>query len=518
MGRLVAAATVVIAAMVTTGCSHADVGGHGGSTPTPGGDLVVARSSDVISLDPIAFSDNPSIFTSQLISETLIKPSVDGKTLVSGLAESWKLNGTGNGYDFTLRKGVKFSDGKPMTADDVVYSLRRNLASKGPMSFLNYKDTTITKTSDTVVSVSTDKPYGPLLSLIALYSNAVVPLDLGGKSDADFAKSPIGTGPFQLTEWKKGQYIKLAKNPNYWSPGKPYLDSVTFTVVSDDNTRQTQLLGNQVQMNESPSYSSIANLKQQAGITVGMYPSSLTTYLAMNNAQPPFQDRAVRRAIAQAIDRKSLVEAAVFGYGEPANTYLPNVGIWGHDDSAQPLAYSIDAAKKELASSSQPNGFDTTLLIRSGSPTGATLAQIIQQDLAQINIKVTIQTLDGGAATAAMDKGSFGLAFTNFTTDVNDPAELAGLLAVYDPTQSCPANCSFWKSPDIGPILDVGLYNTDQAARLPAYTKAQELVNKEAPFVPLFYSSVPYSMSNSVHGFESMALGGYTMADTWLSK
>ena len=124
--------------------------------------------------------------------------------------------------------------------------------------------------------------WAPMLADLALFANGIVPNNYGGKSETAFYQAPVGTGPFKWDYWHKGSALKLVKNTNYWEPGKPYLDSVTWTYVPDDNTRQLQVKGGQAQIDQYPAWSTVTALKSTPGVTLSLFPSTETTYLGFN--------------------------------------------------------------------------------------------------------------------------------------------------------------------------------------------------------------------------------------------
>ena len=175
---------------------------------------------------------------------------------------------------------------------------------------------------DTVV-ITTKYKWAPLLADIALFNNAIVPKNYAGMTQKQFYEHPIGTGPFKWDHWTHGQEIELVKNPDYWQTGKPYLDSVTWTTVPQDATRELQLKGGQAQIDEFPAYSSIQELQNTPGVTMNLFPSTRTDYLPMNEKVKPFEDVHVRRAISYALDRQAVIDSVLFGNGKPANSFMP---------------------------------------------------------------------------------------------------------------------------------------------------------------------------------------------------
>ena len=263
--------------------------------------------------------------------------------------------------------------------------------------------------------------WAPILADLSLFSNGIIPNNYGGESETAFYNHPIGTGPFEWDVWKKGQYIKLVKNPHYWQPGKPYLNSVTFDVVPDASTRQLQLEGNQANIDTSPDWSTFATLKSTPGITATAFPSTEIDYLAFNEKVAPFNDVHVRQAISDAINRNALVDAVLFGNGKAANSlFMPGLPYY---DATGGETYNLAAAKKALAESSKPHGFTTTLQIASGNANESAAAQIVQSELQPLGITVNIQQLDPTAAHASLEADTFDMAYSLWTMDIPDPDE-----------------------------------------------------------------------------------------------
>src|SRR5439155_24573662 len=175
--------------------------------------------------------------------EPLYITSPTGK-LTPWLATGYTVSADKKTFTFKLRPGVKFSDGKPLTAADIVFSIdRARTNKKGPLSFLDFAITKLDAMNPTTVVVHLSAPWSPLLSDISAFSNGIMPANYGGKSEAEFLKNPVGTGPFMLSGafTPGGSSLTLQRNPNYWQEGKPYLDAVDFLFVDNDNQRVLQL-------------------------------------------------------------------------------------------------------------------------------------------------------------------------------------------------------------------------------------------------------------------------------------
>ncbi|MGN6380180.1 MAG: ABC transporter substrate-binding protein, partial [Gaiellales bacterium] len=231
---LVAGLTMMV--MAAAGCGSSSSSSNGGSTasagkPVYGGNLIIARSADSQSMDATTVFDNESIWIFEQIYQMLYTVSPNGKGVVPQLATSYTLSPDKKTYTFTLRKGVKFSNGKPMTSADVVFSIDQARKASQGWGYIDGAIASVTADGPDKVIIKTKYPWAPLLADIALFSNGIVPNNYGGESKAAFYQHPIGTGPFKWDYWHKGSALKLVKNPLYWEKGKPYLNSVTWTYV-----------------------------------------------------------------------------------------------------------------------------------------------------------------------------------------------------------------------------------------------------------------------------------------------
>jgi peptide/nickel transport system substrate-binding protein len=476
--------------------------------------VTLVRADDVQSLVPTVAADNASIWTLQEIFDTLLVPSEDGQSLEPSLATDYTQSDDKLTWTFTLQQGIKFSNGQPLTSADVKFSLEQASKPEAPFSFINAIISSIDTPDDHTVVITTSQPWAPLPADLALYANSIVPADYAGMSQDEFAKKPIGTGPFKLDSWTTGQTLKLVRNDNYWQKGKPYLDSVTINVVTDSNTRATQLESGQAQINEYPAYSSLAALKASPNVQVSAFPSSRVDYLTMNTAKAPFDDANVRLAIAHAVDREAIIKTVLFGNGTLPGGYM-SPALWAYDPSITPPAYDLDAAKAALAKSSKPNGFDTTILIPSGNADQQTEAQLIQDSLSKIGINVTIQTLDPSAAIEAVPAGNFDMTFVYQTTDIIDPDEIIRWVGLADGGSN--AEFSFYDAGLSDKAAEAATLS-DQNARKAIYSEMQKAFNEANPLLTLYYSQSLYSYANNVHDFHPFATGNYNLVDTWVSQ
>lgn len=506
----------VAAALLLGASALGTTGAFAEDAPQSGGDLVMVRADAIQTLMPTLAAENGSIWAIEEIFDTLLFPTKDGKGVQPGLATEWNQSADGLEWTFKLRPDVKFSDGTPMTSKDVKFSLDQAANDANPFGFINTSIQEVTTPDPQTVVVRTKAPYAPLPSVMAIFSNSIVPDNYGGKTAEEFAKSPVGTGPFKLAERTVGVGARLVRNTEYWQKGKPYLDSVSINEVADGNTRANQVLGGQAHINEFPAFSSAQALQAGAGdVALGIIPSSRVDFVVFNTKKAPFDDPHVRRAMAALIDKQALIKVILFGNGDPAGAYM-SPSSWSHNSDIKGMPFDLDAAKKELAQSKVPNGFSATISVGSGNSNEATMAQIIQAQAAKIGIELTIQVLDPAALVEARQAANFDMAFTYNTTDIVDPDEIIRFAGVYDGGSQ--VQYSFYDNKDIAAKAEQAAAISDQNERKKLYDEIQVLWDKDQPMVPLYYSPQLYSYSKTVQDFHPYVTGNYNLVNVWLSN
>jgi len=506
-------ALIVLAAC--GGSSGTSTSSGAGGAPARGGDLVIARTADSQSMNNTTVFDNESIWIFEQIMQPLYTVTPNGKGVQPWLATSYTVSPDKKTYTFTLRKGVKFSNGKPMTSADVKFSIDQASAAAKGWGYINTAIKSVSAPSPGTVVVNLKYPWAPLLADLSLFSNAIVPANYDGQTENQFYQHPIGTGPFKWDYWHKGSALKLVRNPYFWQQGKPYLDSVTWTDVPSDNTRELQLKGGQAQVDEFPAWSTVSSLKATSGVTMNLFNSTRTDYLAFNEKVKPFQDVHVRRAISYAINRAALVKAVLFGNGRPANSLFPPQVPY-YQPANEGLQYNLTAAKAEMAKSSVPHGFTTTILVSSGFSDDKTIATILQSELKPLGINLKIQTLDPNTANLDQQSLKYDMIQTYWTMDIPDPDELATFAV--DPNSGAKSFFTAYNNPTVVKATHQAEQTLTTTARQALYNTVQAQSAADAFMAFLYYSPYAYATTSNVHGFFVTPLGNYHLENVWMSK
>jgi peptide/nickel transport system substrate-binding protein len=512
---LITASALVVMAGCGSGSSGTSSSAGTSSGPVHGGNLVFAAVQDAQSMNNTTVFDNNSIWIFEQIYQPLYTVTNNGKGVMPWLATGYTVSPNKKTYTFTLRPGVKFSNGKPMTSADVKFSIDQNRKATQGWAYLDTAISAVDDPSPETVVIHLKFPWAPLLADLSIFANDIIPNNYDGQTEAQFYTHPIGTGPFMWDYWHKGSALKLVRNPFYWQKGKPYLNSVTWTDVPSQNTRELQLKGAQAQIDQTPAWSTVASLKSTPGVDMDLFNSTQTNYLAFNELVKPFQDVHVRRAISLAINRQALVKAVLFGNGKPANSlFPPQVPFY---QAATPgLQYNLAQAKQEMAKSSVPHGFTTTLLIAAGNSDYLTISTIVQSELKPLGIKVNIQQLDPNTANADFQSLKYDMSLTLWTMDIPDPDELATFAV--DPTSGARSFFTAYDNPTVVKDTHAAEVTTVPAKRQALYNIVQADAAQDAFMAYLYYSPYPYATTSNVHGFYVTPLGNMHMENVWLSK
>lgn len=486
-----------------------------GGSPRRGGTLTLGRDQGPTQLDPANSIVGGDVYTLDKIFEPLYITDVNG-ALQPWLADSHTVSSDGKTWTFHLRPGVTFSDGKPLVADDVVFSIDRAARDQnGPLSFLDSAISKLSADGSSVVVAQLSEPWAPFLSDISVFANSILPKDFGGQSASAFFNNPVGTGPFILQSFTKGASATLKRNPHYWQTGKPYLDQISLGYVSDDNQRVLQLKSGQLDVISTVPASAVGQLRTDSSVTVGIFPAWSVDLLFFNEKVHQFADRHVRRAIAYAVDQQGIVAATTFHTSQAGGSFFPP-SLEYYDPHTPVLSYSLSAAKHELAKSAYPSGFSTQLLIQSGNQQWAEIAQILQSSLKSLNIAVSIEQLDNAAYTTAFQAFKYDMMINNASNDISDPDEMASFqIDVHNGGSE-----SFWtnyNNPTAIALVHQAQAEMNPAKRATLYAQIQAIVSADAPYVPLDYPPSIYAWADTVHGFAVNPGGAYRLEDVWLS-
>lgn len=468
--------------------------------------FVIALGDNIRTIDPIG---SPSVDAAServrtLIFNTLVKK--DEKFDYSGeLASDIKRSDDGLTFTFTLRDGVKFHDGRALSSGDVKYTLDLVFASDFAKAASFYKGTGAQKRSyirsveapdgRTVVVTLTEPWVGLLSNLVPI---AIIPKD----SYESQKTHPLGTGPFKFIRYDNVQQVcDVEAFPEYWE-GAPKLQAVRVRVISDMNALQSELQSGRVDIAPMPtslSPDAVKRLEQQPNLQVKPFPGSNVVLLTINTSSPPLDKAQVRQAIAYAIDRESMIQNLLLGFGKIAHSIIPEES-WSYS-SGQTYSYAPATAKRLLdeAGFPDPDGdgprmrFEKPIVYKlSGSSiAGRQYAGVIQNYLKEVGVPLEIQTPEQNTLFDELRSGNFQIANTTWVGGNQDPIFYKDLFASSEiPTpQRSSRNRSRYVNPEMDRLLEEAVNTFDRQRGRELYRQIQDIVSLDVPVFPLWYQS-----------------------------
>jgi peptide/nickel transport system substrate-binding protein len=462
--------------------------------------LTIAATSDAVSLSTHATNDQPSARVMRQIYDTLIVQTEELE-LVPGLAESWTQIDE-LAWEFNIRPGVTFHNGDPLTAGDVVYTLNslRDPAVAAPGAFiLGFLDT-VEEVDDLTVRLTTRTPFAPLLSHLAHTATSILNETVVAEAGEDYGTAVVvGTGPFKFVSWEVASQIVLERNDDWWG-GEVLPERVVFRPITEGTVRAIEVEAGGVdiayELQTSPR-DAVRAMQNPNLITIEIATLS-TSYVGFNVQKEPFDDVRVRQAINHAVDVEPMIDAILEGFGGVATSPISDM-VFGANLELEPYEYDTERARQLLADAGYPDGFSTTLWTND-NPVRIQIAEILQALLADVGISVDVQVLEWStylSDTAAGAHDMFILGWNTVTADAD-----YGLYALFHSSNFGSAgNRTFWATPRLDELLDLGRSESDPELRVAYYREAQEIIAEEAPWVFLYLQTEVYAMQENVTGF-----------------
>ncbi|WP_458700463.1 ABC transporter substrate-binding protein [Sulfurospirillum sp. 1307] len=472
--------------------------------------LKIGLASGAYSMDPQFFNETATNSILSNIFDTLVRFDENIKVHPS-LAESWS-NPEPTVWIMKLRKGVKFHNGNAFTADDVVFSFDRiknwkKSGFKGKVSMIE----NVEKVDDFTVKFTTKKAFPVFLRKLT-YVNILDKETVENKNDDWIGLNPIGTGPYKLDLWRKGDQIKLKANQNYWA-GKPNFDDVVFRVLSNNATRTAAILSGEVDLINRVPVVDVNRIKGNSKLNTFVKPGLRLIYLQMDqfrdkspyvktsDGKNPFMDVRVRRAIYYGINEDAIIKHIMKGFAEPASQFHPSVVV-GYDPSIKRFKYDPAKAKKLLAEAGYPNGFTVTLDAPNNRYINdAQIAQAIASSLAKIGIKVKVSAVPKSSffpKTAKQQTSFFLIGWAS--SDGDGSSMLDGVVHSKDDEKGYGRyNNGKYSNPEVDKLIEESDANMDPKSRVKQMQKAQKIaIVDDQSIIPLHYQVDIYASSKKI--------------------
>ena len=499
---------------------------------TAGGTMVMIAQPEPPSLAPYLSTSGPIGLVAPKIYNGLLDYDLDLNP-VGDLAESFEVSEDGLTVTFKLREGVKWHDGEPFTSADVEFTIMevlKNFHPRGPNSF---REVSSIDTPDELTAIfNLDKPAPYMMRAFSAYESPIVPKHLlEGKDirEAELGNNPVGTGPFKFVEWKKGQYIRLDKNPDYWKEGLPLLDRVVARIIPDASTRTAAMESGEVHYG---AFGAIPNIdvvrlrdSEDIGVTTDGYsminPMAL---IELNTQIAPFDDKAVREAVSLVIDRQFLIDNIWFGYGEPATGAMSSnfepLGLYTPTPEFYPKSPDVDAANAlldEAGLEADDNGVRASVVIDL-IPYGEDwrrAGEYLKQAMADIGLELELRYEDVPTWIKRV-YGDYDFAMNvNYFYQLPDP--VIGVQRHYGTDQIRPGtpfvNSTHFSNAKVDELLEAGAIEPDADKRSEIYAEVSNILGEELPVVNLFEMEFLTVYNEKLKDHTVSAMGAYGSFD-----
>ena len=498
--------------------------------------LVYGSVGSPVNLEPGNITDGNSLIVQQQIYDRLLEFKPGTTDLQPSLATSWSVSPDGKTWTFKLRPGVKFHDGTNFDAEAVKFNVERWWDAKNPNGYRNagksyeiwqqifggFKGDPNSLLQNFVV-VDKSTVQFVLKQPFAAFPSAIGSGFFGMASPAAIKKAganygtpnalAVGTGPFIFKEWRTGDRVTLAKNPNYWQKDLPKSNQLVIRFVTDPAARLAQLRAGQIDFTVDLAPDQIKEIQGDANLVAVPRPSFNVGYLALNTSYKPLADVRVRQAIDLAINKQQIVQAFWGDLGETSPHFIPSILSWAQSKNLTKREQNPQKAKELLTQAGYPNGFDLELwympVSRPYFPTPKPIAEAFAADLSAIGIRVKLNTKDWAAYIADRKKSPGFQAFMlGWTADYGDPDSF--YYPHFGPGGT--VDIGNWKNAKVLQLLNQGRATGDKTARAKIYAQVDEILHQEAVRLPIVHSQPLLAKRNNIEGWLPSPLGSENFA------
>ncbi|MBK8438661.1 MAG: ABC transporter substrate-binding protein [Rhodobacter sp.] len=471
----------------------------------------IASPNPVTTLDPIRSAAAGNIEAFGQLYARLLRRDETG-ALQPALAESWAVSDDGLTYTFELR-AAKFSDGSPLTAEDVAFSLNRvakDPESAYPAAYAALSEV-VAVDADTV-ELRLEYPAAPMLDYMEIFNAGIVSkADVDARGADAFAASPLSSGPFMVQEWRPNDRLILAANPNYWREGYPLVAGAELIEVSDSNARASMILAGEVEAVRAVPYAQVAEVDAADDVAVPLEPSTVIYVVLPNHTKPPFDDADVRRAAAMALDRQAIAKAISLGMAKAANSTLPEaLAFYAADLEGQP--YDPAAARAIL----EEKGLVGTEIVMLAPPDSAQLMTLLKAQWDAVGFMTKAEPVDTGLWWDRLVGGDYNITASWWYNETMDP-DLAARWALCG---SCGNNSYYtnYNNPRVDELTEAALRELDPEKRGAMYREIQEITVSEVSQVPLWYAPFTNAYSSRIEGLRLTPALQWTLEETRFTK
>lgn len=517
LSKLTVPFLVIVLVTIFAGC---------GTEASTGGTFTYAELVDPLAIDPALVAEESGWNITRYLFDGLVKYDSSTGEVVPGVAEEWEVNEDATEFVFKLRKGVKFSNGRELVADDFVYSWTRALdpATESPMAMVilepvqgamafasgeTDKLTGVEAVDDYTLKVTLDYPLADFITFIGHPVCAPVPREEVEAPGANFGEMPVGNGPFVLKEWKHEQELVLERNADYYGDAAS-LDQVIVKIVPDEATQLEELKAGNIDAIKALPPGMDESLRSDETIEVVDNDVAVLRFAAFNMAASPWsENKALREAFSYAIDRETIARVVMQGHATAADAIVP-ASMAGHQPGALPHAYDPEQARVKLAEAGYPNGEGLPAITLTYASEGSSpdVAQAMQAQLKAVGIPVEINGLGPDDFLDQMMGQQLSF-FIPPSWGADYPSVDTFLYTLFSSSLIGPGgpNISQYANEDVDMLLDEARMTLDVDERTALYHDAENQILDDAPVIPIVFDRDVMAHSTRVNDFVLTPLG-----------
>ena len=501
--RLLAAAAATVLAALAADVSAANADGV----------LRIGTNQDSTTFDPIKTIQNADIWVLNNMNALLVRANREANQIIPDLAESWEISDDGLEYTFHLRE-AKFSDGSPVTAQDAVFSLTRLRDDPESVQSAIYQIMEeISAPDDRSVVIRLSEPSTPFLATLAMFAAAIVPEQAVTALGEEFGTKPVGAGAFRLNEWRRGEVVKLERNEHYWEEGLPKLDGVEWHQVADDNTRILKVQARELDAAISIPFNRIPEFEAGSQINVHLDPSTREDSLLLNHENEWLSNKNVRIALNIATDVQSIVDVVTFGYGTPANSYIPAGALYYNPDNPN---YPYDPEKaKAMLETEGATGITLNHVVAAGNEVNEQIAVLLKDQWAKVGVNADIQKVDPGQIWDMYVAGDYDVSVAYWTNDIIDPDQKSTFVLGMD------ENLNYftrYENQHVADLVAQARVELDPEKRRKIYYEIQRTAKDDVHWIDLYYSPYRNISRSNVQDFFQNPLGRFMLETTSIEQ
>jgi len=481
--------------------------------PKKGGTLRVGFYIEAATMDPHLSGSKIDRQVYHNIYEPLV--TLDTKLGIKpGLAESWTQPDPKT-LVFKLRRGVKFHDGTDFNAEATKFNFERmktepKSVRKGEVANID----TVEVVDSHTLKVNLKKPDAALLATLTDRAGMMVSPRVVQERGPELGRNAkgAGTGPFEFVEWVRDSHLVIKRHDGYWNKqGGPYLDRVRYRPIPDDVVKLQSLQSGEIDVMDYVQPRDVAAVKADKNVVVVDVPSLADFAYQLNTTRPPFNTKALRQAVAYALDVEQIVKGVWLNVGVPANGPIPPTS-WAYDKSIPPIKRDLARAKAKLAEGGQPNGFTFTLTTNN-IPINVQEAEVMQAQLAEAGITTKVKLVD--SATLISDGNARNFEMVSFQWS-GRPDPDGNTYQFLRTTPGTSFNWSGISNPQVDALLDRTREISNQAERRKLYGELTKLLQDELPMIFIIHPIEPKAFSPRVQGYEPIPDGMMRFKDVWM--